>query len=93
MWKVNALMALDLARERSREAEAAARWRGIAELAAEERRAHPELYPARGRALLAAILRRLSAGADAIATAACRAAVRVEGRTAWPAPDRARDGA
>lgn len=58
MSYLHAMVALDLARERDREIEAAARHRWIVELIADERRAHPELHPARGRVLLAAILRR-----------------------------------
>ncbi len=82
MWQVNAMIALDLARERAREVEAnAARWRqsNVADAEREARRART-LSPV--RALIAALLRGLSTGADSVAVATCRAATRVEGRPA-----------
>jgi hypothetical protein len=82
MWQVHAMVALDLARERAREAEAMARrWRRTDVAEAERLRRAPDRFAA-GRALLAGLLRRLSAGADSVAIATCRAASRVEGRPA-----------
>jgi len=82
MWQVHAMVAMDLARERAREAQMTAeRWRRT-DVAEAER-----LQRANGRfravrTLLAGLLRRLSNGADSIASATCRAASRVEGRPA-----------
>lgn len=82
MWYVNALVAIDIARERAREAEAASERHRLAQLVAVQRRAHPQRFVGRRRVVVAAALRRLSTGADSLATAACNAASRVDGRTA-----------
>jgi len=79
MWQLNAMIALDLARERAREAQAAAdRRRLLDQLPAR----HPADRRGPGRTALASVLRVLSNGADAIAGAACRAASRLDGQTA-----------
>ncbi len=80
MWQVHALVALDLARERAREAEAMARrWR-VSNVADAERAARGAGRIAPGRELVARLLRGLSARADSVAAVSCRAAARVEGR-------------
>ena len=82
MWQVHATVALDLARERAREAQAMAeRWR-VTNVADAERAARGAGRFAPGRGLVARLLRGLSAGADSVAGATCRAAARVEGRPA-----------
>jgi hypothetical protein len=86
MWQIYAFLAQDIARERRREAAAAALAREAAAFEASERRAHPGLVQARriGRArrALAASLRRVSAGAAALARSACDAAARLDGQAA-----------
>ena len=81
MWQVNAMIALDLARERAREVEAnAERWR-LSNVADAERDARARaLSPV--RALVAGLLLGLSTGADSVAVATCRAATRVARRPA-----------
>ncbi len=82
MWQVNAMIALDLARERAREAEAnAERWR-LSNVADAERDARRARTMSPVRVVIARLLRGLSTGADSVAVATCRAASRVEGRPA-----------
>jgi hypothetical protein len=82
MWQIHAMIALDLARERAREAEAAAEHHRLLALVADERAEHPERHRPLARVLLASTLRHLSGGADAVADAACRAARRLDGQAA-----------
>lgn len=79
MWQIHAMIALDLARERAREAQSAADHQRLLNMLAAERAPRGR---APGRAMLATLLRRVSGGADAIAEAACRAASRLDGQTA-----------
>ena len=81
MWTLYALVALDLERERAREAASLAARHRAARLAALGQ--SDDTWSVGGtRRVLAAALRRLSSGADTIADAACSAATRVEGRAA-----------
>ena len=82
MWQVMAQMALDIARERAKEAQqehlaAAARAAQRAEA-----RAHGVVQPSRIRTTAAAALRAVSGAFGSLADAACDAASRVERRTA-----------
>jgi hypothetical protein len=76
------LLAVDLARERTRALEAEARRDRLAHDAVTFGRGHRPSSPGRLRAVAAAALRRVGAGADGLADAACRAASRVEGQAA-----------
>jgi len=67
MWQVQALMALDIARERAAEAQA---WRRAAELSAGR--------PSRIRRIAAATLRGVQGAAATVARSACSLAERVE---------------
>jgi hypothetical protein len=79
-------LAQDIARERLREAEAAALARLAAELNAEERHAHPSSWrevrrPVTAvRSAIAGALRGVSGVAEILSRSACSAAARVEGR-------------
>ena len=82
MWPYHGLIALDLANERAREArEEAARWRV-------SHQGHPAAIRGgapRHRAVRAVVARPIRAFSDAthsMSDAACRAATRIEGRTA-----------
>jgi hypothetical protein len=74
MWHIQAQIAMDIARERSREAQDRAR-------AAEARRAMPGSTPW-VRAAMGAVLRGASDVLDSASTAACKAAARVDRPTA-----------
>ncbi len=85
MWQIYAMLALDLTRERLLEADTARRARWARETLEEERRRHAvedAVSPGAGRRAVAGALRRLGAGAESLADAACSAASRVEGRLA-----------
>lgn len=81
MWQYNAMIALDLARDRAAEARRAA---DLARIAREAAGAGQLVDAPRGRlrATLAAPVRIFSRVAHVIADAACTAATRIEGRTA-----------
>lgn len=82
MWQLHAQLALDLARERTREAE---RHRlavqARASQAAEARR-HGLVQPSRLRSWLASSLRVVSGAFGSVSDAACDAAARLDRRTA-----------
>ena len=86
MFHIYGYLAQDIARERQREAEAAALARLAAELKAEERRAHPsfrgDVWRPTGavRRAVADALRGVSGMAGHISRSACNAAARVDGR-------------
>jgi hypothetical protein len=88
MWQIYAYLAQDVARERTREAEAVARARRAHELRDAEQRAHPWLAQRRAvrmgaiRRATAATLRGVSSAAGSVARSACDAAARLEGRVA-----------
>jgi hypothetical protein len=81
MFQVHPIVALDLANQRAREAEALAASRRVAALRLAELRAHP---PAGGhrrgpvRRTVVAALRALGSGAGSLARSACQAASRLE---------------
>lgn len=82
MLPLQALLAIDIARERAREAaELSARHR-TAELIAEEAAEHPtlaDLRPGRGRLAIAAALHVVEGGASSVARSAAHAASRLDG--------------
>lgn len=84
MLPLQALIALDLARERSREAAALAEGRRTAELLADEIAAHGPIVrrPGRVRRATAAFLLLVEGGAANVARAACEAATRLDGTAA-----------
>ena len=82
MLPIQALMAIDLARERSREAAALADRRRTSELAAEEAAEHaPALIirPGPVRRAAAGFFHLIEGGAAGVARAACSAATRIDG--------------
>jgi hypothetical protein len=82
MWLHHGIIALDLARERTRELELAAEhYRLLREGGDFETHLRPP-RPSRLRALLARPVRAFSNLTHVIADAACTAATRIEGRTA-----------
>jgi len=85
MMQLQGLIALDLARERSREAARLAEGRRIHDLLAEEIAHHPALFASRpgiARRITAALLYRVEGGAAGVARAACAAAARLDGTAA-----------
>ena len=85
MLPLQAMIALDLARERSREAAALADRRRTAELAAEEAAEHAPVQVARPgpvRRAAVAFFHLIEGGASGVARAACSAASRLDGTTA-----------
>jgi hypothetical protein len=82
MWQIYAMIAFDLARERTREAQVEADHRRLLDQVATARALASRRRTAFGRAALASLLRRLGGGADAVAAAACRAASRLDGQVA-----------
>ena len=85
MLHLQSLLALDLARERSREAARLAEGRRIHDLMAEEIAEHADVpAPRRGiaRRFVAALLYRIEGGAAGVARAACAAAARLDGTAA-----------
>ena len=85
MMQLQALIALDLARERSREADRLAEGRRIADLLAEEIAEHEvpgAAHPGFVRRAIAAVLYRIVGGAEGVARAACAAAGRLDGTAA-----------
>jgi hypothetical protein len=85
MMPIQALLALDVARERSREAAALADRRRTAELAAEEAAEHAPAFVARpGPVRRAAVgfFHLIEGGAAGVARAACSAASRLDGTAA-----------
>ena len=82
MWQIMAQVALDIARERAREAQQehlAAEARAAQEA---EARAHGLVRPSRVRAAAASALRTVSGVFGSVSDAACEAATRLERRTA-----------
>ena len=82
MWQIQAQIALDIARERTRAAQQEALANRAKRLRAAEARTHGLVPPSRARVVAARILRAVSSGLAGVAAAACRAAARVERRTA-----------
>jgi hypothetical protein len=82
MWQIQAQMALDLARERAREAEQQAIASRARAAQRREARLHSLERPGRGRRLAASFLRHVSDGFGSAADAACEAASRLDRRTA-----------
>jgi hypothetical protein len=81
MLPLQALLAIDLANERSREAAELARRHRDAELLAEEKAEHPDLYvarPGRGRLAVAGLLHLVEGGASSVARSAGDAASRLD---------------
>jgi hypothetical protein len=78
MWQIHALLALDIARERQREAHAWAMARAAREMAADETSRHAHGRPGRPRAAAVRVLRRLSGALESGSRAACGAAARLE---------------
>ena len=82
MWLHHGIIALDLARERTRELELAAeRYRLLREGGEFETQPRPP-RPSRLRAVVARPVRAFSNATHVVADAACTAATRIEGRTA-----------
>jgi hypothetical protein len=82
MWQIQAQIALDLARERARDAERQALAdRARASLRAEAQR-HGLSRPGPARVLAAESLRRVSSALGSVSDAACEAATRLDHRTA-----------
>jgi hypothetical protein len=80
MWQWMGVIALDIANEKSREAQAAAdRWWLMH---ANDELASPEPRQALPRRMAAGVLRRLSDASISIGEAACEAATRLDHRTA-----------
>ena len=82
MWPYYGIIALDLARERARDAERAAVRARLAREAAEARRSVQPAQPGALRRLAATPLRAFSDVTHAVSEVACSAATRIEGRTA-----------
>ena len=85
MLQLQALLAMDLAHERSREAARLAEGRRIADLLAEEVAEHGvpgAAHPGIARRTIAAVLYRIVGGAEGVARAACAAAGRLDGTAA-----------
>jgi hypothetical protein len=85
MLPLHALLAIDIANERAREAAALAGKRRTAELVAEEAAEHPRTSasrPGRSRLALAAVLHIVEGGAATVARSAGDAAARVDGSCA-----------
>ncbi|HEX5827757.1 MAG TPA: hypothetical protein VFY23_09575 [Candidatus Limnocylindrales bacterium] len=82
MWQIHAMLALDTARERQREAQAWALARAAREMTAEEVRRHGGRPSGRARAAAAHVLRRLSGALESGSRAACGAAARLDGSRA-----------
>jgi hypothetical protein len=86
VFHIYGYLAQDIARERRREAEAAALARLAAQLDAQERRAHPSSPrnarppAATARRVVAGALRGVSGVAGSFSRSACNAAARVDGR-------------
>ena len=82
MWQIQAQIALDVARERARDAEQQALAdRARASQRAEARR-HGLSRPGRARVVAARSLRQLSSAFGSVSDAACEAATRIDRRTA-----------
>ena len=83
MLPLQALLAIDIANERSREAAELAARRRTAELIAEEAAEHPtpaaSVRPGRGRLAVAAVLHKVEGGASTVARSAGDAASRLDG--------------
>lgn len=83
MWQMYALLALDIARERQREARQLALARQARASMADERRRHGlAAAPSPVRVAVGGALRRASGAFEAVSNAACAAASRIDGRTA-----------
>jgi hypothetical protein len=82
VWQHQAVIALDLARERAREAQAAAERDRLVREARAGRETGPRRASRRLRGLVAAPVRAFSDATQAVSDAACEAASRIEGRTA-----------
>ena len=82
MWQIHALMALDNARERAREAQQQALADQARALMRAETRAHGGAQPSRARLVTARSLRAVSGAFGAASDAACEAATRLDHRTA-----------
>jgi hypothetical protein len=85
MLPLQALLAIDIANERSREAAELARRRRTAELSAEELAEHaaaPTSRPGRGRLVAAGLLHLVEGGATSVARSAGDAASRLDGSCA-----------
>jgi len=83
MLPLQALLAIDIANERAREAAELSARRRTAELVAEEAAEHPavpsEVRPGRGRLAIAAVLHVVEGGASSVARSAGDAASRLDG--------------
>jgi hypothetical protein len=83
MLPLQALLAIDIANERSREAAELSARRRTAELIAEEAAEHPsipsEVRPGRGRHAVAVVLHLVEGGASTVARSAGHAASRLDG--------------
>jgi hypothetical protein len=86
MLSLQALLAIDIAKERSREAAELSARRRTAELMAEEAAEHPPTpagtRPGRGRLAVAAVLHLVEGGASTVARSAGDAASRIDGTCA-----------
>jgi hypothetical protein len=81
MWQIHALMALDIARERAREAQQQALADQAIALRRAEMRAHRLVQPSRARLAAARSLRAASGAFAAASHAACEAATKLDRRT------------
>lgn len=84
MWQQHAIIALDLARDRAREAQAEAARHALARAARHAAGTRALTAPgatSRVRIALALPVRIFGDAADAVASAACTAATRIEGRS------------
>jgi hypothetical protein len=86
MFPLHALLAIDIANERAREAAELSARRRTAELIAEEAAEHPtaasNARPGRGRLAVAAVLHLVEGGASTVARSAGDAASRIDGSCA-----------
>ncbi len=82
MWQIQAQMALDIARERAREAQQARLAAQARRSREAEDRAHGVVRTSRLRAALVAALRAVSGAFGSVSDAACAAATRLDRRTA-----------
>ena len=82
MWQIQAQIALDLARERARDAEQQALANRARSSQRAEARRHGLSRPGRARVIAAGSLRRVSSAFGSVSNAACEAATRLDHRTA-----------